>query len=143
MKDSDQQAEVVWKALADGTRRAMLDRLAERPQLTGELVEHFDQLCRTNVMKHLGILVDAGLVVIRRQGRQRWNYLNPVPIQQICDRWVSQHVQGLASAVARLKTHVEDDSGPGITQAQQTGRRKDRSTSKRQQSSAKRKARKT
>ena len=99
---------MVWKALADATRREILDALAERPQTSGELVAHFDGLCRTNVMKHLDILVAANLVIVRREGRSRWNYLNPVPIQRVCDRWVSKHVKHMASAMSRLKNHVEE-----------------------------------
>ncbi|MDB4777876.1 helix-turn-helix domain-containing protein [bacterium] len=98
----------IWKALADGTRRRILDVLAERPSTTGELVARFDHLCRTNVMKHIEILVKANLIVVRREGRTRWNYLNPLPIQSVCDRWVSRHVKRMASAISRLKEHVEE-----------------------------------
>ena len=101
------QNDLIWKALADATRRAILDRLAERPLTSGEIVSRFDGLCRTNVMKHLEILVSANLVIIRREGRRRWNYLNPVPIQRVCDRWVSRHVSKIASGMSRLKDHVE------------------------------------
>ncbi len=104
-----ENSERVWKALADTSRREILDRLAERPLTTREIVTRFeDSLCRTAVMKHLEILVNANLVVIRRQGRQRWNYLNPVPIQRVCDRWVSRHVRHMASALSRLKDFVEE-----------------------------------
>lgn len=105
--EANPQPEQVWRALADPTRRALLDELAVAPCTTGDLVERFDQLCRTAVMKHLGILAAAGLVVVRREGRRRWNYLNPVPIQQVCERWVNRHVRGIASAMSRLKEHVE------------------------------------
>ena len=100
--------DAIWRALADGTRREILDVLAERPQTTGELVGRFDHSCRTNVMKHLDVLVDANLIIVRRQGRMRWNYLNPAPIQSVCDRWVSKHVKHMASALSRLKEHVEE-----------------------------------
>ena len=70
----------IWRALADPVRRTLLDALAIAPRTTGELVEAESQLCRTAVMKHLDVLVAAGLVVVRREGRRRWNYLNPVPI---------------------------------------------------------------
>ena len=104
-----ENSERVWKALADTSRREILDRLADRPWTTSEIVTRFeDSLCRTAVMKHLEILVNANLVVIRRQGRQRWNYLNPVPIQRVCDRWVSKHVRHMASALSRLKDFVEE-----------------------------------
>ena len=99
--------DLVWKALADPTRRGILDALARRPHTTGELVERFSELCRTAVMKHLGLLEAAELVVVRRQGRVRWNHLNPMPIQRIHDRWVARHIRGVASALSRLKDHVE------------------------------------
>jgi len=97
----------VWKALADSTRRAVLDLLAEGPLQTGHLVVQFPELCRTAVMKHLDILQDAGLLLVRREGRQRWNYLNVVPIQNIHERWVAKHLQQTASAMTRLKQHIE------------------------------------
>ena len=106
----DDRAERVWKALADRTRRTILDTLAERPHTTGELVARFDALCRTAVMKHLDILERAHLVLTSREGRTRWNHLNPVPIQQICDRWVGYHVRHLASGVSRLKAVAEGRS---------------------------------
>ena len=100
--------DLVWKALADETRRDILDVLAERPKTTGELVARFEHLCRTNVMKHINVLVKANLIIVRREGRTRWNHLNPVPIQSVCDRWVSKHVKTMASALSRLKSHVEE-----------------------------------
>ena len=103
--------ELIWKSLADGTRRSILDALADGPLITGDIVARFPSLCRTGVMKHLDQLVSAQLVVVRRQGRVRWNYLNPVPIQRVCDRWVSRHVRGMASSLSRLKDHVESGSG--------------------------------
>ena len=109
MSRKPNNSEYVWKALADETRRAILDMLAERPLTTGEIVSRFEEsFCRTGVMKHLQILVDANLVVIRREGRKRWNYLNPVPIQRVCDRWVSKHVKRMASSLSRLKDLVEE-----------------------------------
>ncbi len=101
------QMDRVWKALANPTRRALLDALAVRALTTGALVGQSPNLCRTAVMKHLGILEAAGLVVVRREGRVRWNQLNPVPIQRIYDRWVARHLRGMASAISRLKDHVE------------------------------------
>lgn len=105
--DMSDDADAVWRALSDPTRRAILDRLAAGPRTTGQLVDEFDGLCRTGVMKHLSVLHTANLVVIRREGRVRWNHLNPVPIQRVCDRWVSRHVRHMASAMSRLKDAVE------------------------------------
>lgn len=105
--DMNAKHDSVWKALADGTRREILDALAERPRTTGELAGRFDHLCRTNVMKHIGVLVKANLILVRREGRVRWNHLNPAPIQNVCDRWVRKHVKQMASAMSRLKDLVE------------------------------------
>ena len=108
MSETIRQSDLIWKALADSTRRELLDVLGEKPQTTGDLVDYFSKtLCRTAVMKHLDILVEANLVVVSREGRQRWNYLNPLPIQYVCDRWVSKHVKRIASASGRLKDFVE------------------------------------
>lgn len=84
--------DAIWKALADPTRRAMLDVLREGPRTTGALCRRFRRLSRCGVMKHLGILEAAGLIVIKRHGRFRWNYLNPIPIRQIYERWMYTHV---------------------------------------------------
>jgi DNA-binding transcriptional ArsR family regulator len=99
--------ELVWKALADATRRRVLDLVSVRRRTTGELCEAFPDLCRTNVMKHLDILVEANLVLVRREGRLRWNYINAVPIQRICERWTSRHTAGLASSMLGLQRQVE------------------------------------
>ena len=101
--------DLVWHALAEPRRRAMLDLLADGPLTTGDIVARFDG-CRTGVMKHLSVLAEARLVIVRREGRVRWNHLNPVPIQAVCDRWVARHVRRMASAMNRLKTLVERDS---------------------------------
>ncbi len=104
--------DLVWKALADPTRRAILDMLAKTPQTTGDVCAHFARskhggIGRTGVMKHLDVLQAANLVIIRREGRHRWNHLNPVPIQRVCDRWVSRHVRDIARSANRLKELVE------------------------------------
>ncbi len=96
----------VWKALADPTRRALLDLLRERPHTTGELAQQF-QMTRFGVMKHLQRLVEAGLVLIRRDGRRRWNHINPVPIQEIHRRWIHPFEAGPAHALLRLRGAAE------------------------------------
>ncbi len=103
-----QVADLIWKALADSTRRAILDELARKPRTTGHLVKSHPDLCRTAVMKHLDLLTSAGLVVVRREGRMRWNYLNPVPIQRVCERWIHGHLRQMTGALSRLKDHVEN-----------------------------------
>ena len=103
----------VWKALADPTRRRILDLLRDGPRTTGELCDQFGELSRCAVMKHLGILEQAELVLVRREGRFRWNHLNPVPIQKIHERWMAPHVEPLASAALGLKRHVEGTARRG------------------------------
>jgi DNA-binding transcriptional ArsR family regulator len=80
----------VWKALADPTRRRLLDLLRARPRTTGELAARVP-LSRFAVMKHLGVLARARLVLVRRRGRERWNHLNAVPIRRIYERWLSPY----------------------------------------------------
>ncbi len=117
MADADR----IWKALSDPTRRAMLDLLAEGPRTTGDLCARFeragrDRLGRTGVLKHLDLLRDTRLILTRRDGRVRWNSLNPAPIQLVCDRWVSRHVRGATSALLRLKQAAEE-RGPARADA--------------------------
>ena len=97
----------VWKALADPTRRRLLDLLKEAPRTTGDLCGQFP-VSRFAVMKHLAILERAGLVIVGRRGRERWNYLNAVPIQQIYERWISGYQALWASSLLRLKARIEE-----------------------------------
>jgi DNA-binding transcriptional ArsR family regulator len=96
----------VFKALADPTRRRILDLLRTRPRMTGELCDGF-ATTRFAVMKHLRVLADARLVLVRRSGRERWNVLNPVPIRQIARRWIRPFEAARADALIRLKELVE------------------------------------
>src|SRR6185295_18447657 len=100
---------LLWKALADPTRREILDRLRERPRTTGELADAFPTT-RFAVMKHLEVLVEAGLVVSRKQGRERWNHLNAQPLQTLYERWVRPYEARWAAGLQRLKDLAE---GPG------------------------------
>jgi DNA-binding transcriptional ArsR family regulator len=99
----------VWRALAEPTRRALLDMLRDQPATTGQLVERFPALTRFAVMKHLNVLEDAGLLIVRRRGRERWNYINTVPIRQIYERWMGPYAEQWSSALLRLKEHAERD----------------------------------
>lgn len=99
--------EPVWRALASPIRRRILDLLYEGPVSTGHLAEKFPDLSRFAVMQHLGVLTEAELVVPRRDGRTRMNYLNPIPIQQIHDRWVSRYQQPWTEALVGLKGELE------------------------------------
>ena len=84
---------MIWKALADPTRRTILSLLKKEPQTTGEISLHFVDLSRYAIMKHLGVLEKANLITIKREGKFRWNYLNTKPIQQTYEQWVSNLIQ--------------------------------------------------
>lgn len=102
--------EPVWKALANSDRRAILDLLSEGPLITGEIAMHFPHLTRFAVMQHLRVLEGADLIVTRREGRMRYNYLNAVPIQEIFDRWVGRYVQPWTEALVSLRDELETES---------------------------------
>ncbi len=99
--------ELVFKALADSRRREILDLLKTRGLTTGELCDHFRKLDRCTVMQHLGILEKADLIIVKRQGRRRWNYINPLPIKEIYDRWISRYASGTVDLLARMKREME------------------------------------
>jgi DNA-binding transcriptional ArsR family regulator len=90
----------------------MLDLLADRPRTTGELAAAFPKLSRFAVMKHLRVLHAAGLLVITRDGRKRWNSLNSVPLQEVFRRWVGTHEQTWADALLDIRDAAEADDRP-------------------------------
>jgi DNA-binding transcriptional ArsR family regulator len=94
----------VFKALADATRRLLLDQLFTRDGRTLTDLESELEMTRFGVMKHLRVLEDAGLVVARRSGREKLHFLNPVPIRLIHDRWIDKYTERQASALADLKS---------------------------------------
>jgi DNA-binding transcriptional ArsR family regulator len=96
----------VWRALANPNRRRMLDLLRERPMTTGELAEALGEN-RFVVMQHLVLLREARLVTVIAEGRRRINFLNPIPIQHIYERWVGKYQGDWASALVGLKRTVE------------------------------------
>jgi DNA-binding transcriptional ArsR family regulator len=98
---------LVFKALADPTRRFLLDLLFEREGRTLTELESQVDMTRIGVMKHLRLLEEAGLVVTRRSGREKLHFLNPVPIRLIHDRWIDKYTERHASALANLKTNLE------------------------------------
>ena len=103
MEDDDR----VFKALADPTRRHLLDQLFERDGRTlGELQAGVD-MTRFGVMKHLGVLEDARLITTRKSGREKLHYLNPVPIRLIHDRWIDKYTERRVSALTQLKSSLE------------------------------------
>jgi DNA-binding transcriptional ArsR family regulator len=100
--------DLVFKALADPTRRMLLDRLFERDGRTLTELEAQLAMTRFGVMKHLKVLEGAGLIVSRRRGREKLHFLNPVPIRQIHDRWIDKYREREVSALLDLKTSLED-----------------------------------
>ncbi len=110
----DDPFEPVWKALADPTRRALLDALRDGPRTTGALAECFPEMTRFGVMKHLSVLQAAGLITTERKGRERWNHLNAVPLKRMYERWVSRYEDRLAGSLLRLKHTAEMESRMGV-----------------------------
>ncbi len=99
----------VFKALADPTRRSLLDALFEQDGQTLSALEQRLPMSRFGVMKHLKVLAEAGLVTTRKRGREKLHFLNPVPIRLIHDRWVSKYAEPWASALSELKQELEED----------------------------------
>src|SRR4051794_34183213 len=102
----------VFRALADPTRRLLLDLLFARDGRTlTELIRELErevEMTRFGVMKHLGVLEDAGLVTTRRQGREKLHFLNPVPIRLVHDRWIDKYTEHRAAMLADLKHDLEE-----------------------------------
>jgi DNA-binding transcriptional ArsR family regulator len=105
MTDDDR----VFKALADASRRFLLDLLFTRDGRTLTELESELEMTRFGVMKHLRVLEDAGLVVTRRSGREKLHYLNPVPIRLVHDRWIDKYTERWVSALAELKSQLEKE----------------------------------
>jgi DNA-binding transcriptional ArsR family regulator len=102
-----EQGTEVFRALADPTRRALLDRLfGQDGQTLSDLCQDFPEMTRFGVMKHLSVLAEANLVVTARQGRTKRHYLNPVPIEQVANRWISKYAARFTSALVALDNQV-------------------------------------
>lgn len=103
--------DLVFKALADNTRRALLDALVERDgQSVAALCDQFPEMTRFGVMKHLAVLEAANLVMTSRDGRNKFHFLNPVPIQQVADRWISKYAEPFTRSLVDLKITVEQSA---------------------------------
>ncbi|HUK95720.1 MAG TPA: metalloregulator ArsR/SmtB family transcription factor [Gaiellaceae bacterium] len=106
MTDDD----AVFRALADPTRRQLLDRLFERDGRTLTELESGMEMTRFGVMKHLRVLEEANLVTSRKDGRNKLHFLNPVPIRLVHDRWIDKYTEHRVSALAELKTQLEESA---------------------------------
>ena len=101
--------DAVFKALADPTRRGLLDALYQEDGQTLSALEGGLPMTRFGVMKHLRVLEEAGLVVTRRRGREKLHFLNAVPIQLVHDRWVSKYAEPWAATLSGLKKELEEE----------------------------------
>lgn len=104
---NDDALDAVFKALAHPARRRLLDAMKDGPRTTGQLCEIEGGLDRCTVMQHLKALEAADLILIRREGRERWNHLNAEPIKAVHDRWLSPYTRGAVSRLAELKVRIE------------------------------------
>jgi DNA-binding transcriptional ArsR family regulator len=102
--------DLVFKALADPTRRLLLDRLFERDGRTLTDLESDVEMTRFGVMKHLRLLEDAGLIITKKSGREKLHFLNPVPIRLIHDRWIDKFTERQVTALADLKSELENQA---------------------------------
>jgi DNA-binding transcriptional ArsR family regulator len=99
--------DLIFKALGDSRRREILDMLKARSRTTGDLVECFKQMDRCTVMQHLNVLEKADLIIVKREGRLRWNYINPLPIKELHDRWIGAYADSAIDLLARMKREIE------------------------------------
>ncbi len=105
--------DLVFRALNDPSRRLLLDRLFEEDgQTLAGLCEHLPGMTRFGVMNHLKVLEEAGLITTRKVGRVKYHYLNPVPIRQVHDRWISKYTEPVVGRIAGLKAHLEEGGAP-------------------------------
>ena len=110
MPDDDDLLHAVFRALADPSRRHLLDLLFERDGRTLSELESELTMTRFGVMKHLRVLEEASLVVTRKQGREKLHFLNPVPIRMIHDRWIDKYTERRVTALLDLKRELENPS---------------------------------
>ncbi len=102
--------DLIFKALGDSRRREILDMLKARGRTTGELCEHFKQLDRCTVMLHLDVLEKADLLIVKREGRLRWNYINALPIKELHDRWIGVYADAALDLLGRMKREIKGAS---------------------------------
>ncbi len=104
---TEEKNDSIFKALSHRARRHILDVLKSKPCTTGMLCELLPQLDRCTVMQHLKVLEEAGLIIVERRGRERWNHLDALPIHAIHERWIGPYAAYAAAMLSRLKRQVE------------------------------------
>jgi len=109
--EADDRFDQLFGALSHRTRREILDLLRDHSRTTGDLCDHFSPLDRCTTMQHLGVLERAGLIVVQRKGRERWNHLDVLPIKLIHDRWIGPYARSAVELLARLQADLEPASG--------------------------------
>ena len=105
---TEDENDLIFKALSHHARRRILDLLKAEPLTTGMLCDLLPELDRCTVMQHLGVLEEAGLVIAERRGRERWNHLDALPIHAIHERWIGPYAAYAAGMLSRLKREVEE-----------------------------------
>ena len=108
--DTESKDELVFKALANVDRRRMLDLLKDGPKTVGDLCEAISHLDRCTVMLHLKSLETANLIIAKKEGRFRWNFLNVEPIQRIYSRWIKEYAQPASDLLVQIKDTIESNS---------------------------------
>jgi DNA-binding transcriptional ArsR family regulator len=104
----EKQDDLVFKALAGSDRRRILDLLRTAPLTTGDICKKLHWLNRCTVMQHLGVLENARLIITRKEGRSRWNYLDVSPIQRIHERWIEAYATPSANLLSKLQQDLEE-----------------------------------
>ncbi|WP_339873313.1 metalloregulator ArsR/SmtB family transcription factor [uncultured Brevundimonas sp.] len=104
---NDDDLDGVFRALANPLRRRLLDAIKAGPRTTGQLCAAEPSLDRCTVMQHLKVLETAGLIIVRREGRERWNHLNAMPIKAVHDRWIAPYARGAVAMLEDLKRRAE------------------------------------
>ncbi len=106
-KSGSDRDDLVFKAMAGSDRRKIMDLLHKSPMTTSEICKHLVWLDRCTVMQHLQVLENARLVISRKKGRCRWNYLDVGPIQRIHERWISEYTMPAARVLSRIQADLE------------------------------------
>ncbi|HEY4202996.1 MAG TPA: helix-turn-helix transcriptional regulator [Devosiaceae bacterium] len=105
---TEDENDTTFKALSHRVRRRLLDLLKSEPRTTGMLCDLMPELDRCTVMQHLRVLEEAGLIIVERRGRERWNHLDALPIHAIHERWIGPYAAYAASMLARLQRQAEN-----------------------------------
>ena len=104
---TEDENDLIFKALSNRTRRHICDLLKPEPLTTGMLCDRLPEIDRCTVMQHLKVLEDAGLIVAEKRGRERWNHLDALPIHAIHERWIGPYAAYATSMLSKLKSQVE------------------------------------